>query len=70
MVPTCQFCGGLGGLLCDGKMPDGSTCDKQMCRRCAKNEFHAIARTNKGCRTVTLDLCPSCVEVGRKVAAK
>lgn len=70
--PTCMFCSGPSTLLCDGKMPDGTTCDNQVCRSCAKNEttYHVQYADKQGRRRGrwdTFDLCPDCVKNGRKV---
>lgn len=60
-VPICEFCNMRSSLLCDGKLPNGKTCDRRVCRNCAKQVMHV--RTSKGCDT--RDLCPACVKEGR-----
>ena len=67
---TCQFCGAPSTLLCDGRMPDGRTCDANMCELCAKNvsKIHCrLARAVNGsrCHWERIDLCPGCVKAGR-----
>ncbi len=66
---TCLFCKGPSTLLCDGKMLDGKTCDKPVCRQCAKKvaDYH-LNRGRKGCSWDTFDLCPDCVKAGRGIA--
>lgn len=71
-MSTCQFCGQPSALLCDGKMPDGKTCDKPVCRLCAKNEstMHISYQRpggGRGGRWDTRDLCPDCVKEGRSI---
>ena len=59
----------LATLQCDGKMPDGTTCDQWTCRRCARMAMHVQKRDPKTGRRHcdTRDLCPDCVEAGRSV---
>jgi len=67
---VCAFCGQPSNLLCDGRLPDGKTCDRQVCRQCAKkvSTYHLSYADKKGrrqCRWDTVDLCPDCVKEGR-----
>lgn len=62
-VEYCEFCNMRSDLLCDGKLPDGKTCDKKICRRCAHMVAHL--KMTKGCNS--RDLCPDCVKAGRTV---
>lgn len=64
-APTCQFCGALSNLLCDGKLPDGKTCDKRICRQHAHMVAHLRIQRKGGCGSDTRDLCPDCVEAKR-----
>jgi hypothetical protein len=61
----CAFCGSPSTLLCGGKLEDGKSCDKPLCRRCAHREAHVCLATQYGRRGDTRDLCPDCVRAGR-----
>jgi hypothetical protein len=68
-VQFCAFCNMRADLLCDGKMPDGKTCDKPVCRRCARMDMHLCKWSKeRGRHSDTRDLCPDCVKAGRQVA--
>jgi hypothetical protein len=67
-VHYCEFCNMLATLQCDGKLEDGKTCDRWMCRRCARMDVHLQKVDARGRRYGdTRDLCPECVKAGRSV---
>lgn len=47
-MSQCQFCGNPSSLLCDGKLENGKTCDKPICKDCAQMIFLAERRTGIG----------------------
>jgi hypothetical protein len=56
MIP-CQFCHYREcQLLCDGRLEDGSRCDKRICRECAR-----LVTSHKESR----HLCQECAAAGR-----
>jgi hypothetical protein len=62
----CEFCSARSSLLCDGKLPDGRTCDKRICRAHARMVAHVSLQTKGGRRCDTRDLCPDCIAAGRE----
>jgi len=64
MAHYCKFCNLLATLQCDGRMPDGKTCDNWICRRCAGVPV-AMLRLAGPRRHDTRDLCPECREAKR-----
>lgn len=63
--PKCDFCGAIAPKLCDGKMPNGKTCDKRICG--AHTRTVALLRLVGPRRHDTRDLCPDCVAANRSV---
>ena len=59
-MSKCEFCSYAGMLLCDGWLGD-KTCDRLMCRQCAKQigVFNVCMRPKKSFSD-TRDLCPEC----------
>jgi hypothetical protein len=62
MMTPCEFCGRPSTLLCDGKLPNGTTCNKRICRGCAQMTARVLMATKHGRRCDTRDLCPACVK--------
>lgn len=63
-VKNCKFCGHSAALMCDGKMPDGTTCDNDLCRACAGHPLALICGRGK---SNTRDICPDCTREGRGI---
>lgn len=59
---NCFYCAGPASLLCDGKLPGGSTCDRPMCRSCVGKSSVFIACSRSPRRSVrgSVDYCPDC----------
>jgi hypothetical protein len=68
-INPCAFCGAPSSLLCDGRLVDGKTCDKRICRRCAGPwRAHVSLQLKNGRRGGdTRDLCPDCAKAGRDI---
>jgi hypothetical protein len=67
-IQYCAFCGLRSQLLCDGKLANGRTCDKPICRRCSRMDVHLQKWSKeRGRYCDTRDLCPDCVKAGRTV---
>lgn len=65
----CAFCGAKSAKLCDGKLPDGSTCSKKLCASHAHCRAFVSASGPGGIRRHdTRDLCPDCVQAKREIA--
>ena len=65
-VGVCEFCNALGDLLCDGKYPDGHTCDKKICRSHARTVAFLRLSGKGGRKHDTRDLCPDCIAAKRE----
>jgi hypothetical protein len=64
-VHWCKFCGTRATLQCDGKKPDGTTCDNWVCRQHARMDAH-VQKVVDGRRCCdTPDLCMDCQKLGR-----
>jgi hypothetical protein len=71
-MTNCVFCGRASSLLCDGRLANGKTCDKPVCRPCC-GDPEAMIHLNmgrRGCRWDTRDLCPECRQLQRSTLPK
>jgi hypothetical protein len=69
-MSACEFCGDPAGtLLCDGWLGE-KTCDRSMCRDCAKavGVVFVCARPRSKSFSDTRDLCPDCQDNGGTTA--
>jgi len=68
----CHFCGECSVIQCDGVLENGSVCGKWVCRRCtyAIAMIEAVTKTGQrghGRPAGVRDLCPDCVQAGRRI---
>lgn len=69
VMGQCEFCGARSNLLCDGKLADGRTCDKKICRAHARQVAHLQMQGKRGRYCDSRDLCPDCIAAGRTAFA-
>jgi protein-arginine kinase activator protein McsA len=68
---TCYHCDRPSTKLCDGKLPDKTTCDRALCPACAYNQTSGLLRLRSKGRNqtqiISIDYCQDCRATGGRI---